>query len=181
MSSAVATRYAKALLASTKQNGAHAKAMEQLRIIDQALCSDADLKTYFSNPAVSPENKSQVLKQTFSGKGFLDEVVSCLLLMAERGRLGIFSDFVTAFQEGLDDESGVTRGIVRAAKPLTNEAQAELEKKITTVLKKKIVLTFKEDPNLLGGVVAEVGGWTFDDSIETHLKRMNEELNRRAY
>jgi F-type H+-transporting ATPase subunit delta len=47
-------------------------------------------------------------------------------------------------------------------------------------LNKKIILTYKEDPTLLGGVVAQVGGWTFDDSIETHLIKMNEELNRRA-
>jgi F-type H+-transporting ATPase subunit delta len=29
--------------------------------------------------------------------------------------------------------------------------------------------------------LVEVGGWTFDDSIETHLKRMNAELNRGAH
>jgi F-type H+-transporting ATPase subunit delta len=177
----VASRYAKALLAATKQKGVHEQALAQLKAVDQALNSDPQLKEFFENPVVSPDQKTAAIKGAFSGKGFLDEVVNCLLLMAERGRLAGLTDLVHAFQDSIDEENGVTRGVVRAAKPLTPEAQTELEKKITQVLKKKIVLTFKEDPTLLGGVVAQVGGWTFDDSIETHLKKMNEELNRSAY
>ena len=33
----------------------------------------------------------------------------------------------------------------------------------------------------MGGMVAQVGGFTFDDSLETHLTRMSEELNRRSH
>jgi F-type H+-transporting ATPase subunit delta len=176
----VASRYARALLSSTKQKGHHEQALNQLRVLEQVLETDSQIKNYFENPVVSPDQKAKAIQTALSGK-VLEEVVNCLLLMTERGRLSSFSDMVRAFQDGLDEESGITRGIVRAAKPLAPEAQAQLEKKITQVLKKKIVLTFKEDPTLLGGVVAQVGGWTFDDSIETHLKRLNEDLTRRAH
>ncbi len=176
----VASRYAKALLESTKQKGVHTQALNQLRTLEQAL-EDNEFNVYFENPGIAPDQKLKAIQVALAGKGFLEEVVNCVLLMAERGRLGLFSELVQSFQDALDEESGITRGIVRAAKPLAPEAQAELEKKITQVLKKKIVLTFKEDPTLLGGVVAQVGGWTFDDSIETHLKRMNEDLNRGAH
>lgn len=181
MSMNIAGRYAKALLALTKQKGLHAEALEQLKAVNQSLQSDSQLKEFFANPVIGTELKAKVLKTALGGQGFAEEVVSCLLLMADRGRFSMISDFVQAFQDGIDKEDGVTRGEVRAAKPLSQDAQADLEKKITQVLKKKIVLTFKEDPTLLGGVVAQVGGWTFDDSIETHLKRLNEELNRGAY
>lgn len=177
----IAVRYAKALLSITKQKGTNKEALEQLQAINQSLNSDPVLKEFFANPVVTPEQKTKVLKVALEGQKFSEEVVSTLLLMADRGRFSMVSEFVQAFQDGLDKEEGVTRGIVRAAKPLSSEAKADLEKKITEVLRKKIVLTFKEDPTLLGGVIAQVGGWTFDDSIETHLKRMNEELNRGAY
>ena len=181
MSMNIAIRYAKALLSLTKQKGIHAEALEQLRAVNQSLQSDPQLKEFFENPVIKPEQKSKILKVALSAQKFSEDVSSCLLLMADRGRLSLMSEFVQAFQDGIDQEDGVTRGTVRAAQPLGKEAQADLEKKITQVLKKKIVLTFKEDPSLLGGVVAQVGGWTFDDSIETHLKRLNEELNRGAY
>lgn len=177
----IAVRYAKALLSLTKQKGSHAEALVQLKAVSQSLNSDPLLKDFFENPVIKPEQKSKILKIALGGQNFAEDVVSCLLLMADRGRLSLMSEFVQAFQDGIDLEEGVTRGVVRAAKPLSKEAQADLEKKITLVLKKKIVLTFKEDPSLIGGVIAQVGGWTFDDSIETHLKRLNEELNRGAY
>jgi F-type H+-transporting ATPase subunit delta len=52
--------------------------------------------------------------------------------------------------------------------------------KTLKILNKKIVLTYTEDPGLLGGMVAQVGGWNFDETIEKHLKRMSDELNRRV-
>lgn len=180
MNQNVAARYAKALLAITKQKGVDAEALTQLKDVAHSL-SDPQLKEFLNNPVVAPAQKASALKAALSGQNFLEEVVSAVLIMADRGRLSFMNDFLKAFQDGLDELSGVTRGVVRAAKPLNKDAQAELEKKITQVLKKKIVLTFKEDPTLLGGVVAQVGGWTFDDSIETHLKKLNEELNRGAY
>ena len=177
----IAVRYAKALLSITKQKGSHAQALDQLKSVNQSLNSDPLLKEFFENPVIKPEQKNKVLKVALEGQKFSEEVVSTLLLMVDRGRFSMISEFVQAFQDGIDKEEGVTRGVVRAAKPLSAAAQTDLEKKITQVLKKKIVLTFKEDPTLLGGVIAQVGGWTFDDSIETHLKRMNEELNKGAY
>jgi F-type H+-transporting ATPase subunit delta len=69
---------------------------------------------------------------------------------------------------------------VKSAKALSDEGRKDLEGKISKILNKKIILTYKEESTLLGGVVAQVGGWTFDDSIETHLIKLNEEINRRA-
>ena len=181
MSMNIAVKYAKALLSLTKQKGLHAEALLQLKAVHQIFQTNPELKEFFENPVIKPEIKSKTLKVALDGQKFIEEVVSCLLLMADRNRLSMISEFVQAFQDGIDQEEGVTRGIVRAAQPLGKDGQADLEKKITQVLNKKIVLTFKQDPTLLGGVVAQVGGWTFDDSIETHLQRLNEELNRGAY
>ena len=178
--SEVSKRYAKALLAVTKQKGVHAKALGELKVVAQALTSDADVKAYFANPTVSAEKKAESIKAAFANKGVSDEVVNTLVLLAEKNRSEIVDQVALAFQELLDVEEGVTRGVVRSAQPLSADAQKSLETKISGVLKKKIVLTFQQDPKLLGGVVADVGGWTFDDSIDTHLKKLNEELNRRA-
>lgn len=178
--SEVSKRYAKALLAVTKQKGVHAKALAELQVVAQALTSDAAIKAYFANPTISAEKKAQALKAAFTGKGVSDEVINTLVLLAEKNRSEIVDQVALAFQELLDVEEGVTRGVVRSAQPLSADSQKTLETKISGVLKKKIVLTFEQDPKLLGGVVAHVGGWTFDDSIDTHLKKLNEELNRRA-
>lgn len=176
----VARRYAKALLAVTKQKGTHAKALTELSAVATALNGDAAIKAFFGNPTISSEQKAQALKSAFAGKGVSEEVLNTLVLLAEKNRSEIVDQVALAFQDLLDVEDGVTRGVVRSAQPLSADAQKTLETKISGVLKKKIVLTFEQDAKLLGGVVAHVGGWTFDDSIDAHLNKLNEELNRRA-
>lgn len=180
MISEVARRYAKALLALTKQKGSHVRALAELKGIKAIFEGDKTIGEYFANPLIAPDQKMQVVKNAFGDKGLLEETQNLLILLAERNRFAQFESIVDALQTAIDEEQGLTRGTVRAAKPLSKEALEALETKISGTLKKKIVLTFKEDPKLLGGVVAEVGGWTFDDSIETHLRKLNEDLNRSA-
>ncbi len=176
----VSKRYAKALLALTQQKGAQAKTLVELKAVAEAFSGDATVKAYFENPTVASEQKVATIKAALGGKTLSEDVVNTLQLLAEKGRLDSLTEMVEAFSQALDEEQGVTRGTVRSAKLLSQEAQKDLETKIQKVLNKKIILTYQEDPKLLGGVIAQVGGWTFDDSIETHLKKLNEELNRRA-
>ena len=176
----VSKRYAKALLAATKQKGTHQKAFAELKVVADAFAADASIAAYFQNPVITPDQKVAAVKAALTGKPMSEEVLSTLVLLAENNRLSVLSDVALAFQGLLDQEAGVTRGTVRSAQPLSADAQKDLESKITKVLNKRIILTYVQDPKLLGGVVAEADGWTFDDSIETHLKKLNEELNRRA-
>lgn len=178
--SEVSKRYAKALLAVTKQKGTHSKAFAELQALAKAFTEDAGTKAYFANPMISSTQKISAIKAATEGKGISEDVMSALNVLGEKGRLEILDQVALAFQGFLDIEEGVTRGVVRSAQPLSADAQKDIEQKINKVLNKKIVLTYEQDPKLLGGVVAHVGGWTFDDTIDTHLKKLNEELNRRA-
>ena len=178
--SEVSRCYAKALIAVAKQKGQHDRVQKELAAVASAIKADAQIQAYFTNPLITPDQKKKVIQNTFSGKGLLEEVFNLLLLLSEKNRIGGFEEIAEAYQEQMDLEQGITRGSVKSAKSLSDEAKKDLEGKITKILNKKIILTYKEDPTLLGGVVAQVGGWTFDDSIETHLIKLNEELNRRA-
>lgn len=178
--SEVSQRYAKALLDVTKTKGTQAKAFAELQVLGQSFTQDASVKAYFENPMVSSEQKVNAVKAAISGKNISEEVMNTIILLAEKNRLSKLSDVVVAYQGYMDLENGVTRGTVRSAQPLADDAKKDIEAKIAKVLNKKIILTYSQDPKLLGGVIAQVDGWTFDDSVETHLKKLNEELNRRA-
>lgn len=176
----VSKRYAKALLAVGKQKGAHTRVHLELVKIAEIFHADPSTLSYFENPMISSTQKVTAIKAALGDKGLSEEVMNTLLLMAEKHRIHLIEEVKIAYQGFMDIEEGITRGVVRSAQPLSAESQKDLEVKISKVLNKKIILTYQQDNKLLGGAVAHVGGWTFDDSIETHLKKMNEELNRRA-
>lgn len=173
-------RYAKALLALAQQKNKTHSYLAQIEKVNEILNNNKDVVEFLSNPVISNENKLTVVKSAFSGKGLDQDIENAIYLLVENGRAAQFSEFVSAFTNEIDVEDGVTRGTVRSAKALSPEYKKELEQRIAQLLKKKIILDYQEDSQLLGGVVASVGGWTFDDSVDTHLKKLNEELNRRA-
>ena len=174
-------RYAKAMMALAKQKGQHERVHAELDAVAKMFKNDATIPAYFTNPLITSEQKKAVVKSAFADKGLLEEVFNLIQLLVEKNRFGAFEDIVAAYDEQMDQEGGVTRGTVKSAKPLSDDAKKDLESRINKILNKKIILTYKEDSTLLGGVVAQVGGWTFDDSIETHLTKLNEDLNRRAH
>ncbi len=174
-----AHRYAKVLFEELKSSKEHESVLSELRALLPAFASDPKTTEFFASPLVSPEDKSKTAQSACQGK-LSPVVLSVVMLMAEKGRIPLFDQFVQAFEQLADQEHGVTRGVVRSAKAVSKEALASLEQTVAKVTGKKVIFTFQEDQSLLGGMVAEVGGWRFDDSLSSHLKRMNEELNRRS-
>jgi F-type H+-transporting ATPase subunit delta len=177
--SEVSKKYAKALylLASEKKN--ESSILEELKSINAALQGDSQLKSFVDSPIIPAEKKSQLFSKILTQKSSL-EVANFIGLLAEKGRLSLLPEITESFQLNIDNGAGVTRGTIKAAAALSREVIQDLESKISKVINKKVILTFKEDHQLIGGVVVQAGGWTFDDSIESHLKRLGEDLNRRA-
>lgn len=178
MISEVSRRYGRALYELVSQNNKQDQVFSELRSLKEAV-KEPMIQDFFASPVVTPENKMELLKSVLGSK-VSPEIIQTLELLANKNRLSIFSEMVDAFEQMSDEAHGVSRGTVRSSKTLSPEARKKIEETVAQVTKKKVILNFTEDPSLLGGMVAQVGGWTFDDSLETHLTRMSEELNRRT-
>jgi F-type H+-transporting ATPase subunit delta len=76
----------------------------------------------------------------------------------------------------IEARSGKISAEVTSARPLD---AAEL-KQITTALEqlsgKQVSVTRREDPDLLGGVVAKLGDTVYDGSLRTQLRNLRDEL-----
>ena len=174
----LASRYARALYNLTKESGQQEGAFAELRVINEAFQSDAEIMNFLSTPMIRPGDKIKAIEGLLAKIQVSEPVKNFVLLLARKSRLGIFGDVVTAFQHISDESHGVTRGQVRSATVLGPDDRKRIEELVGKATKKKVILTYKEDPSLLGGLVAEVGSFTFDDSLTSHLNRINEQLTR---
>ncbi|MCB0364241.1 MAG: ATP synthase F1 subunit delta [Bdellovibrionaceae bacterium] len=179
--SEVATRYAKALFDLAAENNNAKPALEQMRALKNIFEKDQELLGFLKSPLIKTEEKEKSLAQALKGAGLLNEVESFLLLLAGKNRLPLFSEILTAYQTLTDEANGVTRGVVRSATVLSQNDRKRIEETVSKYTNKNVILTYKEDEELLGGLIAEVGSYTFDDTLTSHLKRLNEELKRSAH
>lgn len=177
----LATRYARALYMLVKEDAEQDAVLNQLGVISAAFQQDKEVSEFLLSPLVSPKDKVAVMEKLTSSLQMSASVKSFLLLLAKKGRLGVLQGIKEAFQDIADEAHGVTRGTVRSAAVLAPEERKRIETLVGKATRKQVILSYKEDPELLGGLVAEVGSFTFDDSLISHLKRMNEQLTRSTH
>jgi F-type H+-transporting ATPase subunit delta len=177
----LAARYARALYALAKEKNEQDAVHAQMRAVSEAFSSDAEISRFLESPVIRPAEKVKALAKLVESLNVPESLKNFILLLGKKNRLGIFKEIVHAFQLITDETHGVTRGVVTSAAVLDPAERKRIETLVGKATKKQVILTYKEDPSLLGGLVAEVGSFTFDDSLMSHLNRINEQLNRSVH
>lgn len=176
----LAKRYAKAISELSLANQTQEKVFSDLRVLATIFGENESIVNFLTTPLIKSSEREAVLKTALTGQGVSQEAMNLVLLLAEKSRLILFPEIVKAFEAESDLVNNVCRGTVRSATVLDAKERQSIESKVEQVLNKKVIMSYKVDPAVIGGLVAQVGSYTFDDSISAHLKRMNEELNRRS-
>ncbi|MBK9040855.1 MAG: ATP synthase F1 subunit delta [Bdellovibrionales bacterium] len=179
--SEVSTRYARALFEIAVDHKKVSQVLDQIRVVSNLCNGDRDIELFFKSAIIKSDEKRKILEKALKEKGFYEHVESFVFLLAKKGRMALLPEIVESFQELTDQANEVTRGVVHSASVLMQEDRSAIENVVASYLGRKVILTYKEDPKLLGGLVARIGSFIFDDTLATHLKRLKEELKRRAH
>ena len=99
-----------------------------------------------------------------------------MTLLADRDRLSLLPDLLAVYRERLLDYRQVVRAEVTTAMPLAQDRAAQLEKRLAEVTGRRVTMTAKVDPALIGGVVTRIGSTVYDGSVATHLETMKQRL-----
>lgn len=179
--SEVAVRYAKAFYSMAEESKNLETLFNELRALNEMFESNKEITEFFSSPLVSAKDKATALNNSLKDQKLSDETKNFLSILAKKNRLEYFPQIVSAFEQESDEAHGVVRGVVRSAVALGPDQRQRVEDIVAKATKKRAILSYSVDPSLIGGLVAEVGSYTFDDTIESHLRRLNEDLKRRAH
>lgn len=176
-SNAVATKYAKALFDVTYANGKSGEVATQLLEISKAF--DKKTLTFFENPFNPNGDKLSVINNTFEGKTSA-EIVNFMRLLVEKDRMGLVGEISREYSTLVQFAAGITKGKIFSATQLEPSYIQEVEAAVSKTLNRKVELSYEKDESLIAGHKVQVGGWTLDDSINTHLKTLKEDLMKRG-
>jgi F-type H+-transporting ATPase subunit O len=174
--------YASALYtAAAKQNTLDPTA-RALSSLNQVLKSDPKLSVILAAPTLSDSDKSQIIAELEKHTGGVDKsgtVKNLLAALAENNRLGLL--------EGVADKFGTLMGASRGEMELVVTSAAKLDDKTLRRLEtaigkseysqgKKLKVTSKVNPDILGGLIVEIGERTMDLSVSSKINRLNKML-----
>lgn len=178
--STIAHRYAKAVYELAVESGQQDKVFNDLRELETVFSKEKDIHNFLTNPLFDGNSRTAALEKALAGTPVSQPARDLLMLLARKDRFSVFTEIVAAYEQQADEANKVCRGTVRSAAVLGQSERKRIEETVEKVLNKKVIMTYKVDPTVIGGLIAQVGSYTFDDTIEFHLRRMNEELKRRT-
>ena len=169
----IAERYAKALCSALED--------AELDEICDTLAAAADLyessealRNVLSSPAIELDKRRDVLRQVLTGAALDERVQRLVEVLLARGRIAILPDVATVFRMLADARLNRTRANVTTAKETTAEQEERLKQALQAWSGKDVKIERDVNPDILGGVVARVGGTVIDGSVRTRIEQLRE-------
>jgi F-type H+-transporting ATPase subunit delta len=166
--------YARALFDAAKEKGRLAPVREQFAQVVEAETEVPELRELLRNPQLDPQGRARAIGDLLEGS---DEVLrNFLLLLADKGRSGQLEEIAREFERLVAEEEGIVRGELTTAVALTDEEASELLEQVEQASGRRVEATRNVDPDLIGGIVLQVGSHRLDASVRGRLERLRREL-----
>jgi F-type H+-transporting ATPase subunit delta len=174
----ISRRYAKALLLIGKADGEAKTYRKELSGISDLVLGDKALEQAINNPLYGLAARKRVLQAVIAQLNLSKVMRSFLLLLFDKGRIGVLSNINEFYQRMADELEGVVRAGLVSAVALSTETVEKIRTALSKKTGKEILLEVEQDTGLIGGVVTRIGDLVLDGSIKTQLLNMRESLKR---
>lgn len=179
ISTTVVNRYANALAeVVTAPTSAipPADAVAQLHRFWDSAGAVHELQIILASPAVPRARKRAVIRHIAGSLQLNTIIQNFLLVLSDHGRWEALHEVIKQLEAVIDDHLGFERVEVRSAYELSDTQREELSRELTRLAGRKIRMRSSVDPELIGGVTAQVGSVVYDGSVRGQLAKMRQVL-----
>jgi F-type H+-transporting ATPase subunit delta len=174
----LARRYARAVVEIGTANGNLDKIGADLRSLAKAMRESAELVTALTNPAIRRADRRRVIDGLLQRIGADPLSKNLVYLLLDGERLASVEAISREVNAMIEAKAGRMAAEVTSAKPLDAGQLSQIVAALEKLSGKKVAVTNREDPELLGGVVAKLGDTVYDGSLRTQLRTLRDELTK---
>lgn len=140
----------------------------QLAVLAECFTNEPDFLRLLTAPTLSKEQRCRIIDESFSGKlhGY---VLNFLKILTKKGYIRSFADCVESYRRLYNRDNGILPVQAVTAVELTQQQAEKLTEKLSVVTGKKVTLTNRVDPQILGGVRLDYDGKCLDDTVSHRL------------
>jgi ATP synthase F1 delta subunit len=170
----IAQVYSRSLFQAAKEHGNLDEVRDQLAEIAGALGEDHDLQVFFFSPYFSTEEKKDGLRKAITGA---DELVANFLeLLIENHRMPVIFRIRRVFDGLWAEEMKLLPVQITSAVELDSKTVKEIADQIGERTGRKVELATEVEPDILGGIVVQVGNSILDASVRNRLERLRKQV-----
>lgn len=169
-------RYTQGLVNSVKDETEFAALHRELSAFWELLNAHKKLMETLFNRFLPTSRKKQIAQELLASTPAGTKSVRFLLLLVEKGRLELLPELIQALPEAWNEEKGVHTYEVASVVPLSDDQGKKLKEKLEHLGKRPVVLKYRIDRELVGGLLIKRKSMVYDISIEGSLLKLKEKI-----
>jgi F-type H+-transporting ATPase subunit delta len=170
--------YARSLFEVAKEEDKLDVVREQLSEVADALSGSRDLQVFFFSPYFSTDEKAEGVDNLLDGAD--ETIVNFLKLLVEKHRMPALFRIRQRFERLWQEENKVLPVHITSAIELDQDTVSSIGDRIGERTGRKVELRSAVDPDILGGLVLQVGNNVLDASIRNRLENLRKQVARGA-
>lgn len=171
----VADVYAAALFELAREADQLQEVRDELGELAELVRTNNEFARFVSSAVVDDDDRRESLEKIFRGK-LSDMTLNTLLVMNDHDRAAFLPQLERAFVLRLEHERGQVEVAARSAVELSNEQKQNVERIAQKLSGRKPLVEYTVDPDLIGGLVLQIGDHRLDSSIRWQLSAAHQRL-----
>ena len=168
----LAREYGDGLYALTEEENISREVLEQLFALESLFRQQPDFIRLLGNMSLSKEERVKIIDTVLRGQVH-PYLLNFLKILCERGALTEYEGCLAAFKTLYNQAHGIVEANVTTAVALDDEQRARMTEKLSQMTGKKVVLNEKVDASIVGGVLVEMNGQRYDNTLKNRLKSIH--------
>ena len=175
-SNSTSKSYALALYELSKESSDLDKVEENMKSLKDLLSKSSEFKETMLNPTVIKEDKANIISAIAEQNSFSQTFKKFLGFVAIKNRLFFLEKIIESFLSLVSNSKGELKAKLISSKKLSHEEQNKIKNELSQNFKSTLNIDYKYDPDLIGGLIVQVGSIMIDTSIKTKLKKIEKNM-----
>ena len=168
--------YALALHELAKENSELNKVEDGINGIDALLSKSSDFKAMILNPTVTKEEKNKVIIKMVDQYRFCQTLKKFMGFLTIKNRLFFLNQIIDSFLNFASSSKGELKAKLFSSKELSKIELEKIRNELSKDLQSPIKIDYKHDPDLIVGLVIQVGSVMVDTSIKNKLRQLQKNM-----
>ncbi len=166
--------YGRSLFEVAREHGKLDLLREQLGQFADALQANRQLAIFFFSPYLSTVEKRDGLKRLLDGAD--EHLLRFLELLIENHRMPVIFRIRREYDRLWEEQNRLLPVVLTSAVPLDEQTTSNLAAQIGERTGRTVKLTAHVEPDIIGGIVVQVGNSILDASIRNRLEQLRREV-----
>ena len=175
-SNSTSKSYALALYELSKENSELNKVEDGMIGLKTLLIESSDFKEMILNPTVTKEEKNKVIIKIVDQYSFCQTLKKFMGFLTIKNRLFFLNQIIDSFLNLVSSSKGELKAKLLSSKELSKIELEKIRNELSQDFRSPIKIDYKHDPDLIVGLVIQVGSIMVDTSIKTKLRQLQKSM-----